>query len=598
MFRPLPLRTSFLSRLDEFNGRLRGARPVNGCALAVLVGAASLFAAPSAQAGDCPADFNGDGNVDAGDLLELLSNLGACDDPEDCPWDFNDDDMVDEVDLAYLLESWGPCPSAVPGELELFDQVVAVDATNAEAQALGLIVTHVYATGDNVTEGDALLIVDDANIDATGDTTFFQSSLGGDTPPDPEDVQSDPPLAYDTFVAVNLLTDDDGASEDDVSLTEDFTMTDTTIDGGWFALYPQTQREAVDISEATGESAQFGVLISQTSLEVPCESPPTGYAGTLRLYTSTHEGGSLQGVQAEVQFSVCPADLNGSGDVAQDDLIILIGTWGPCPGCAADFNYDDVVDNIDLVYLLESWGACPSAVPVDLELFDEVVTVDVTDAKALALGLIVTHVYATGDNVAEGDALLIVDEANIDATDDTTFFQHRLGSDTPPDPDDVQSNPPLEYDTFVAVNMLTDDDDTFEDDVSLTDRFTMTDTTIDGGWYATSAQREASDDGVLIAQITLQIDPGESTLGYTGMVRLYTSTHDCGALQGVEAQFQFSINLCSADFDGDGTVGASDLAQLLGAWGPNPGHPADFDGDGDVDAADLALLLGSWGACE
>ncbi len=54
---------------------------------------------------------------------------------------------------------------------------------------------------------------------------------------------------------------------------------------------------------------------------------------------------------------------------------------------------------------------------------------------------------------------------------------------------------------------------------------------------------------------------------------------------------------CPADFDDDGTVGASDLAILLGAWGPNPGHPADFDDDGDVDAADLAQLLGTWGPC-
>ena len=54
---------------------------------------------------------------------------------------------------------------------------------------------------------------------------------------------------------------------------------------------------------------------------------------------------------------------------------------------------------------------------------------------------------------------------------------------------------------------------------------------------------------------------------------------------------------CPADFDGDGTVGASDLAQLLGSWGECAGCPADFDGDGDVDAADLASLLGSWGPC-
>jgi hypothetical protein len=57
---------------------------------------------------------------------------------------------------------------------------------------------------------------------------------------------------------------------------------------------------------------------------------------------------------------------------------------------------------------------------------------------------------------------------------------------------------------------------------------------------------------------------------------------------------------CPADFDGDGTVGASDLAQLLGSWGPCDDCedcPADFNGDCAVNAADLAQVLGAWGMC-
>ena len=48
------------------------------------------------------------------------------------------------------------------------------------------------------------------------------------------------------------------------------------------------------------------------------------------------------------------------------------------------------------------------------------------------------------------------------------------------------------------------------------------------------------------------------------------------------------------DLDGNGSVGGSDLAILLGAWG-SKGGPADLDGDGVVGGSDLAILLGSWG---
>ncbi len=56
---------------------------------------------------------------------------------------------------------------------------------------------------------------------------------------------------------------------------------------------------------------------------------------------------------------------------------------------------------------------------------------------------------------------------------------------------------------------------------------------------------------------------------------------------------------CPGDTDGDGSIGASDIAVLIGNWGEtsDPTLAADIDGDGDVDAADLAQMLGSWGPC-
>ena len=56
---------------------------------------------------------------------------------------------------------------------------------------------------------------------------------------------------------------------------------------------------------------------------------------------------------------------------------------------------------------------------------------------------------------------------------------------------------------------------------------------------------------------------------------------------------QFSIPV--GDLNGDGVVGAADLAMLLGSWGPCLGCPADLNNDGVVNPTDLAMLLGNWG---
>lgn len=55
---------------------------------------------------ECPQDLDGDGNVDAADLAQLLGNWGPC---PDCPADFDGDNDVDAADLAQLLGAWGEC---------------------------------------------------------------------------------------------------------------------------------------------------------------------------------------------------------------------------------------------------------------------------------------------------------------------------------------------------------------------------------------------------------------------------------------------------------------------------------------------------------
>jgi hypothetical protein len=58
----------------------------------------------------------------------------------------------------------------------------------------------------------------------------------------------------------------------------------------------------------------------------------------------------------------------------------------------------------------------------------------------------------------------------------------------------------------------------------------------------------------------------------------------------------FSTSGSPADLDLDGIVAASDLAELLGSWGPCETCPSDLDADGAVGPSDLAVLLGSWSA--
>lgn len=58
----------------------------------------------------CPWDLDGDGVVDHHDLLEIIRNMGPCDDPDSCPFDVNGDGVVNGRDVASVARHFGPCP--------------------------------------------------------------------------------------------------------------------------------------------------------------------------------------------------------------------------------------------------------------------------------------------------------------------------------------------------------------------------------------------------------------------------------------------------------------------------------------------------------
>jgi hypothetical protein len=67
-------------------------------------------------------------------------------------------------------------------------------------------------------------------------------------------------------------------------------------------------------------------------------------------------------------------------------------------------------------------------------------------------------------------------------------------------------------------------------------------------------------------------------------------------LLSVEAMTVVPEPNCPGDLDLNGSVDATDLALLLGAWNTDADR-SDLDNDGDTGSADLAILLGAWGPC-
>lgn len=105
-----------------------------------------------------------------------------------------------------------------------------------------------------------------------------------------------------------------------------------------------------------------------------------------------------------------------------------------------------------------------------------------------------------------------------------------------------------------------------------------------GGW-ATSVVSVTVPRGhaAVGAPLTIELALLEGGQGNFDHVRLLTGPYIPEGLEG--------------DVDGDGSVNASDLALLLGAWGPCTACdacPSDLDGDCAVGASDLALVLGGW----
>lgn len=74
-------------------------------------------------------------------------------------------------------------------------------------------------------------------------------------------------------------------------------------------------------------------------------------------------------------------------------------------------------------------------------------------------------------------------------------------------------------------------------------------------------------------------------------------TSDDGGFNAQAIAIDLTPIPCPIDFDCDGSVGVSDLLNLLSAWGGCASLPTDIDDDGEVNINDLLELLANWGPC-
>ena len=224
--------------------------------------------------------------------------------------------------------------------------------------------------------------------------------------------------------------------------------------------------------------------------------------------------------------------------------------------------------------------------------------------------LSVCAIYATFD--LPEDRLINIYNADITATDPEGFFQHPLGFTPYSAPCGlIPSFPDLVCDSFVTIGVECGpffplDGTTVDDDFDAVE-FEFSGHLV-GGWFNSVPVNGQGDAGnypdkrILLAQLSLS--PGVNAVGVLSPVYLFGGGPN-GPItiedQYIDCRAAVCLgSACPADVNSDGTVGAFDLATLLGAWGPCDNGLClclDSDADGQIGPADLTQLLGNWGAC-
>ncbi len=106
-----------------------------------------------------------------------------------------------------------------------------------------------------------------------------------------------------------------------------------------------------------------GILVDEIDIGGTFEFPGevATVTGPRIEYVTFLVAGTLAGLFFDdLDYSSCPWDLDGSGEVGIVDFLDLLAAWGACAGCPQDVDADGTVGITDFLQVLASWGACPS----------------------------------------------------------------------------------------------------------------------------------------------------------------------------------------------------------------------------------------------
>ena len=550
--------------------------------------------------GACP-DLDEDEDVDAFDLASLLSKWGEC--PKPCPADFNDDGTVGPVDLSWLLNGWGLCEDtplpfqAFELEFSCFASICEIDEECDDDDP---------CTSDTCAEGTCENPPADCNDNGTPDCEDI-ADCPPETPacddcnlngvPDECDIDSD----FSEDVDRNGVPDECVSAQSDGEWSDDI----WELDGD--NPYPDDQLGVPDLA-VTLDSFSIALdvdvevpalrLINAATLDVTED----GDAGDL---TISDAGGVFDGnllIKGTLNIGGGRM-INAAGTVtigADGVYKSIIGFEGPNSG---DMMADEIVVDCGGTLRLEGTMNMDTEGDFTLRSGEDDDKGDCTPPD-----------FETGDNstAAVGGDFRIEGPANINYNSAQPLL---LNGDF-----DNQSTDAEIFDWSGGGILLNGPLHTIEAAgrergpclSGLADNFAFGSLALaEDTLVQVVDEFDNQGDGLAACDETLYVDSLEVSAGailLTEGCRVYFKQLELaegGSIPGLGTDVLQILEGCPPDFDNDGAVTASDLANLLGAWGPcpepcTPGEPAgtcetDLDGDCATGASDLAVLLGSWG---